>query len=92
MTKPYELLINFKELFRASSYDGKGVMPVVQSGAYAVADAVTNMLVARAELTFAKENVPDYTGQLGDDYYRDQQATYNEACNDLLAALKSALT
>lgn len=74
------------------SFDGKAAPIVAQSGAHAVADAISNMLVARAELQVTQQNVPDYTGQWSDaDYYRNEQATYDEACNDLLAALKGVL-
>lgn len=61
-------------------------------GAHEVADAIVNMLAARAELQVTKQHIPDYTGQWSDrDYIRDEQATYNKACNDLLAALRSIL-
>lgn len=74
------------------SFDGKAEPIVAQSGAHAVADAIVNMLVARAELHVAKQCVPSYTGQWSDyDYMKDEQATYDVACNDLLAALRSAL-
>lgn len=75
------------------SFDGKGKPIVADPIASMVADAITNMLVARAELHVAKRSVPAYTGQWSDhDYVRDEQATYDQACNDLLNALKSALT
>lgn len=75
------------------SFDGKAEPIVAQSGAYAVADAITNMLMARAELHEAISTVPMYTGQWSDaDYVSDEQATYDVACNDLLAALRSVLS
>jgi hypothetical protein len=75
------------------SFDSTAEPIVARAGAHQVADAIANMLAARVELQAAKEHVPSYTGQWSDhDYIRDQQATYDQTCNDLLDALKSALS
>mgnify|MGYP006995598992 CR=1 FL=1 len=45
-----------------------------------LAEAMHEMLEARDDLTLAKANVPDYTGQYSEEhYYRYQQAAYDKA-------------
>lgn len=52
--------------------------------AYELAKAVLRLVRAEAELTDARDRVPDYTGQWSPaDYYEDQQEEYNRAADAL---------
>lgn len=73
------------------SFDGP-VRIYPSRGSHEIADAITNMLAARACLVQAKHNAPNYTAQWSsEDYYRDEQMTYNQACNDLMQVLRNFL-
>lgn len=74
------------------SFGGRAEPIVARAGSHAVADAIVNMLMARVELQTAKQLVPAYTAQWSNhDYTANERATYDQACNDLLDALRSAL-